>query len=169
METDPVLKKERPSCVSAFPGRSKTRRGVSRGVRTFGRVGSLSAARGPLSSCRGMTYNAAYRDVSYLYRPDKTFRRVLGAGRSYLRAWVIGLSAIALSFLGLALFLVGFFYTSVWGMARGRLRLLQSDPSGDAAAVASAVHRVPDSQDGSPGYSLIFPLLNAVTRRRYTT
>lgn len=62
----------------------------------------------------GMTYNAAYRDISYLSRPDKAFRRALGAGRIFLRIWTIALCAIGLSFLGLLVFVVGFFYTSVW-------------------------------------------------------
>ncbi len=62
----------------------------------------------------GMTYNAALRDISYLYRPDRAFRRAVAGGRAYLRAWAIGGSAIALSPLGLAALGVGFFYTSVW-------------------------------------------------------
>jgi hypothetical protein len=62
----------------------------------------------------GMTYNAAYDDMSYLYRPDKAFRRAVAGGSAYRRAWLIGLAAIALSPLGLLAFGVGFFYTSVW-------------------------------------------------------
>lgn len=62
----------------------------------------------------GMTYNAAYRDMSYLYRPDKAFARAIAGGRAYRKAWMIGLSAISLSFLGPLLGLIGFFFTSVW-------------------------------------------------------
>jgi len=62
----------------------------------------------------GMTYNAAYGDMSYLYRPDKALRQALAGGVAYLKAWAISLAAIALSFLGLLAFGVGFFYTSVW-------------------------------------------------------
>ncbi|HCU25745.1 MAG TPA: hypothetical protein DF383_12075 [Deltaproteobacteria bacterium] len=62
----------------------------------------------------GMTYNAAFNDVSYLYRPDKAFLRAAQAGRFYLKAWLIGLSAILLSFLGLLALGIGFFFTSVW-------------------------------------------------------
>ncbi|PCC74940.1 hypothetical protein NAEX_08040 [Nannocystis exedens] len=35
----------------------------------------------------GMTYNAAFNDISYLYRPDKALRRALDGRSSYLRAW----------------------------------------------------------------------------------
>ena len=45
----------------------------------------------------GMTYNAAYRDITYLYRPDKAFKRSVQAGKPYLKAWLIALSAITLS------------------------------------------------------------------------
>ena len=50
----------------------------------------------------GMTYNAAFHEISYLYRPDKALKRAYQAGRPYLRAWLIGLSAIFLSLLTLA-------------------------------------------------------------------
>lgn len=62
----------------------------------------------------GMTYNAAFHDMSYLYRPDLALRRAIAGGRAYLRAWLIALTAIGLSLLGLLAFGVGFFYTSVW-------------------------------------------------------
>lgn len=62
----------------------------------------------------GMTYNAAFQDMSFLYRPDKALRRALAGGRDYLFAWIIALSAIFISFLGLLALGVGFFYTSVW-------------------------------------------------------
>ncbi|MDZ5810795.1 DUF4013 domain-containing protein [Halorubrum sp. AD140] len=62
----------------------------------------------------GMTINAARRDMSYLYRPDKAFRRAMEGGRRYLKSWAIALSAIALSFVGLAGLGVGYLYASVW-------------------------------------------------------
>lgn len=62
----------------------------------------------------GMTYNAAFDDLSYLYRPDKALRRALEGGAAYLRAWGIALLAILLSFVGLLALGVGFFVTSVW-------------------------------------------------------
>jgi hypothetical protein len=62
----------------------------------------------------GMTYNAAFGDMSYLYRPDKALRRALSGGRRYLWAWLIALSAVTLSLVGLLVLGVGFFYTSVW-------------------------------------------------------
>ena len=62
----------------------------------------------------GMTYNAAFDDISYLYRPDRALQRALEGGRDYLWAWVVALSAICLSLLGLLGLGVGFFYTSVW-------------------------------------------------------
>jgi hypothetical protein len=80
----------------------------------------------------GMTYNAAYRDIRYLYRPDKALRRALRGGRAYAHAWLIALSAIALSLLGLVALGVGFLYTSVWawsvvGVAFSRALVL-ADP-----------------------------------------
>ena len=62
----------------------------------------------------GMTYNAAFNDITYLYRPDKAYRRAITGGSAYLWAWVIALSAISLSFFGLLVGGVGFFFTSVW-------------------------------------------------------
>ena len=62
----------------------------------------------------GMTYNAAHEDISYLYRPDRAALRAFSGGLTYLWAWVISLCAILLSPLGLLLFGIGFFYTSVW-------------------------------------------------------
>lgn len=62
----------------------------------------------------GMTYNAAFNDLTYLYRPDKAFRRARQGGRLYLKAWGIALLAVSLSFLGLLAFGIGFLFTSVW-------------------------------------------------------
>jgi hypothetical protein len=62
----------------------------------------------------GMTRNAVAGDLSYLVRPDRALRVALAGGRAYLKAWLIAASAVALSFLGLAAAVVGFFYTSVW-------------------------------------------------------
>ena len=62
----------------------------------------------------GMTYNAAFGDIRYLYRPDKALARAIDGGRAYLHAWLIALVAIALSLLGLLFLGVGLFYTSAW-------------------------------------------------------
>jgi hypothetical protein len=62
----------------------------------------------------GMTYNAVYDDLRYLYRPDMAFQRAMEGGRKYLKAWGIALVAVTLSFLGLLVLVVGFLYTSVW-------------------------------------------------------
>ena len=62
----------------------------------------------------GMTYNAAFNDISYLYRPDRAFLRAIEGGTDYLHAWLISLAAIALSFLGIVGLGIGFLYTSVW-------------------------------------------------------
>jgi len=62
----------------------------------------------------GMTYNAAFNDISYLYRPDRALVRAFEGGTAYLHAWLISPTAIALSFLGLLALGIGFFYTSVW-------------------------------------------------------
>lgn len=62
----------------------------------------------------GMTYNAAFHDISYLYRPDRALARAWEGGRNYVWAWLIALSAISLSFLGLLALGIGFLYTSVW-------------------------------------------------------
>ncbi len=62
----------------------------------------------------GMTYNAAFDDLSYLYRPDRAFRRAVQGGRAYLKAWSIAMAAVSLSLLGLLALGVGFLFTSVW-------------------------------------------------------
>ena len=62
----------------------------------------------------GMTYNAAFNDISYLYRPDKALRRALDGGAAYLRAWAIAIAAISLTPLGFLALGIGFFYSSVW-------------------------------------------------------
>lgn len=62
----------------------------------------------------GMTYNAAFDDLSYLYRPDRAFRRAVQGGRAYLKAWAIALAAMTVSLLGLLGLGVGFLFTSVW-------------------------------------------------------
>jgi hypothetical protein len=74
----------------------------------------VAFALGVFSLPGGMTYNAAYGDIRYLYRPDRAFRRAVAGGRAYLHAWAIAAAAIALSLLGLLAGGVGFFWTSVW-------------------------------------------------------
>ena len=62
----------------------------------------------------GMTHNAAYGSIAYLYRPDLAARRAFEGGAAYLKAWAIAASAIALSFVGLIGLGAGFLITSVW-------------------------------------------------------
>jgi len=62
----------------------------------------------------GMTYNAAYNDISYLYRPDKALKRAVEGGAAYLWAWCVAILAVTGSALGLLALGVGFFYSSVW-------------------------------------------------------
>jgi len=97
-------------------------------------VGALFFVWGVYSLPGGMTYNAAYDDITYLYRPDKAFRRALAGGAAYGWAWVIACSAMSLSFLGLLGLGVGFFYTSVWawtvvGYAFSRALVLSDLPA----------------------------------------
>lgn len=91
----------------------------------------------------GMTYNAAFDDISYLYRPDRAFRRAVAGGKAYLRAWLIGACAVLLSTVGLAAFGVGFLYTSVWawsvvGYAFSRSLVFADPDLGSAARRLSA-------------------------------
>ena len=49
-----------------------------------------------------------------LYRPDKAWVIAKAGGSRYLKAWLIGLTAIMLSFAGLLVLGVGFLFSSVW-------------------------------------------------------
>jgi hypothetical protein len=53
-------------------------------------------------------------DAREIFNPSRALRRGLQAGAAYGRAWVIALSALALSLLGLCVLGVGFLVTSVW-------------------------------------------------------
>jgi hypothetical protein len=80
----------------------------------------------------GQTRNAAFRDTAYLFRPDRALRVALVGGRAYLKAWLIGAVAIALSFLGLLAGGIGFFWTSVWAwtvVGYAFTRALQDPPA----------------------------------------
>jgi hypothetical protein len=61
-----------------------------------------------------MTYYCVALDPREIYDPFRALRRVLRGGRLYWRAWGIALAALAVSFLGLLGFGVGFLFTSVW-------------------------------------------------------
>jgi len=61
-----------------------------------------------------MTVYAVERDPAVLRHPILAFRRAWDRRAAYLHAWAIGLTAILLSFLGLLLAGIGFFFTSVW-------------------------------------------------------
>ncbi len=58
-------------------------------------------------------YCRAY-DPREIFDPRRALRRVIEGGGAYWRAWSIVLPAMALSFVGLAAFGVGFAVTSVW-------------------------------------------------------
>lgn len=61
-----------------------------------------------------MTHYCVAFDASEIYNPFKALRRVFEGGTAYWHAWAIALSALALSFVGLLGFGVGFLVTSVW-------------------------------------------------------
>lgn len=53
-------------------------------------------------------------DAGEVFHPARALRRVVQGGRGYWHAWVIALTALAVSFLGLVGLGVGFLLTSVW-------------------------------------------------------
>jgi hypothetical protein len=61
-----------------------------------------------------MTVYAVEGNQSVLRNPLVAFRRAWSRRDVYLRAWVIALVSIVLSFAGLLGLLIGFLYTSVW-------------------------------------------------------
>jgi hypothetical protein len=87
----------------------------------------------------GMTYNAAHRDIHYLYRPDKALRRAIEGGRAYLWAWLVGGCAMALTTFGLLALGIGFLFTSVWAWSVVGYAFSKS------LALAEGRDRTPDS------------------------
>ena len=61
-----------------------------------------------------MTHYCWSFDAAEIYNPARALSRALQGGFDYWRAWGIALCALALSFLGLLAFGVGFLVTSVW-------------------------------------------------------
>ena len=61
-----------------------------------------------------MTHYCREFDVAEIYSPVRALSRALQGGAAYWHAWGIALAALALSFLGLLAFGVGFLVTSVW-------------------------------------------------------
>ncbi|NQZ02763.1 MAG: hypothetical protein HRT45_19040, partial [Bdellovibrionales bacterium] len=53
-------------------------------------------------------------DPSEIFNPFIALKRVFQGGRMYWKAWCIALTALALSFIGLLFFGIGFLLTSVW-------------------------------------------------------
>ena len=53
-------------------------------------------------------------DYREIFNPFKALRRALQGGMGYWRSWLIALSALCLSLLGLLVFGLGFLVTSVW-------------------------------------------------------
>jgi hypothetical protein len=61
-----------------------------------------------------MTHYCVRFDPSEIFNPFKALRRCMQSGRSFWHAWGIALAALAISFVGLLAFGVGFLVTSVW-------------------------------------------------------
>jgi hypothetical protein len=53
-------------------------------------------------------------DYQEIFNPFRALRRAMDGGWRYWHAWLIALTALALSFLGLLVFGLGFLVTSVW-------------------------------------------------------
>jgi hypothetical protein len=53
-------------------------------------------------------------DPAEIYNPFRALRRCMQGGAAYWRAWLITLTALAISFVGFLAFGVGFLVTSVW-------------------------------------------------------
>jgi len=53
-------------------------------------------------------------DTSGIFYPMKSLQRVFHGGWPYWKTWSLALSALTLSFLGLAVFGIGFLVSSVW-------------------------------------------------------
>lgn len=61
-----------------------------------------------------MTHYCRRFDAREVLNPLRAMRRVLQGGPAYWHAWLITLTALAVSFIGLLAFGVGFLVTSVW-------------------------------------------------------
>lgn len=61
-----------------------------------------------------MTHYCVHFDASEIFNPFKATRRVFEGGLAYLHAWMIALTAMCLSFLGLLVVGIGFLPSSVW-------------------------------------------------------
>jgi hypothetical protein len=61
-----------------------------------------------------MTVYAVEEDPAVLKQPIKAFKRAWVKRKCYVKAWWIGLLAIALSFVGLVPYVLGWVFTSVW-------------------------------------------------------
>ena len=61
-----------------------------------------------------MTHYCRDFDAAEIYSPVRALSRALQGSAAYWHAWGIALAALALSFLGLLAFGVGFLVTSVW-------------------------------------------------------
>ena len=61
-----------------------------------------------------MSHYCVNRDPAEIFNPLKAMRRVFQVGSGYWYAWSIALTSLALSFVGILLFGIGFLFTSVW-------------------------------------------------------
>lgn len=79
-----------------------------------GVLGVLLAAAGVFVIPGFMTFYCVDYDWREVFRPCRAVHRLRRAGPAYLRAWRIVLGSAILSGLGLFIFGVGFFFTTVW-------------------------------------------------------
>lgn len=61
-----------------------------------------------------MTHYCHTYDAREIFNPMRALRRVFEGGWAYWKAWAIALTALCLSFFGLAFLGIGFLLTSVW-------------------------------------------------------
>ena len=77
-------------------------------------TGALLLVAGLFALPGGMTHNALTGDMSILSRPDQALRIAFDGGIPYVKAWVIGWSAVGVAYASLFLLVVPFFFVSVW-------------------------------------------------------
>ena len=61
-----------------------------------------------------MSHYCVAFDAKDMFNVRLSFSHVFAGGRAYWHAWLIAIAALALSFLGLLAFGIGFLFTSVW-------------------------------------------------------
>lgn len=97
-----------------FPGLTLIGMGWEERHRVLLGAGILLSVLATLAIPGYMTHYSKSFDKSEIFNPFKSLRRVFQGGWPYWKAWSIALSALTLSFLGLAVFGLGFLVSSVW-------------------------------------------------------